>query len=812
MVLNAYETVILAGLLHDIGKFLQRGDYGSLSPRGRHSEISAQFVRAHRTFFDAAVDSSALAVLVEKHHESQATPDKLQPAAADSELRPLAYLVSRADNYSSSERGDSSHVRPDFKVTSLASVMSEMDIGATRAPIVSYPLAVLDPDKCFPAPVSRFAPTAMTAYIKRFGEEFSHLAVVPRSFPVLYSHLLSLLQRFTWCIPSSTMDEIHDVSLYDHLKTASAIAAALYRYHEDSGEWAEETIRDDAKEKFLLIVADFAGIQRYIFDIVSTGAGGVAKRLRARSFFVSAMIDGVAHLVLRRLVLPVSCVLMNSGGKFYLLAPNTRRARDEICALQRELEEYLLREYRGEIILNLGWTPLRGTDFGSFDRVLAEAAHSLDVAKNAPFHSVIEGDAGWIERSFVSEHRGEGESLCPSCRKAVTMGDLPCKQCERDARLGTVLPNARYLACFDQPTTGSFEVLPGYHVTVSREPPSMTAPELVVKLNDSDVGELSDVPATFRFVANYIPLFDERTCSACPGCTVRDEAAAGQPMFFDCLALASAGKRYLGYLKADVDNLGTLLVHGLRRDPGDERQPISVSRLATFSRMLEIFFSGYLDKLLRREFPLCYTVFSGGDDLFVIGPWDQAVKLADKVQRDFSRFVGENKNITLSAGVALAKARHPLANGVRLAEEELKRAKNQSYDERNRPKDQFAVFGEVAKWSHVPRLLESATRLAQWLSQGVASDAFARHLLYYGDLYRRYRKEGEIEGLRFLPLLSYDIGRNLPPADSMDPTKREYRNWAEGLRSPDSPELRHLRLIASYALTYTRNDKGGEGV
>jgi hypothetical protein len=37
-----YQTVILAGLLHDTSKFLQRGSFGSLNVAGRHPEVSCQ--------------------------------------------------------------------------------------------------------------------------------------------------------------------------------------------------------------------------------------------------------------------------------------------------------------------------------------------------------------------------------------------------------------------------------------------------------------------------------------------------------------------------------------------------------------------------------------------------------------------------------------------------------------------------------------------------------------------------------------------------------------------------------------------------
>lgn len=813
MIRNAYETVILAGLLHDIGSFLQRGECEIQTPQSKHCDISSQFVQAHERFFDEVVDAAALIALIEKHHEGGAILKETPPCYDCPGLHTFACLLSQANRYSGGEQIHPGQSKPDPEFRALASIMCQMNIGEPVPRMAYYSPEPLGPESGFPRTIPCFSPTEITAHVKEFDSEFRRFAGKSRSFPAIYSNMLSLLQRFTWCIPSSTLSNTQDVSLYDHLKTTSALAATLYRYHEDTGNWGIEAICDDSATKFQLVVADFAGIQRYLFDIASVGVGGVAKRLRARSFFVSAMIDGIAYILLKRLQLPLSNIIMNSGGKFYLIAHNTEKAIHVIDTLQDELEDYLLLTYGGEITLNLGRTQFSGCEFNTFDRVMAEAARAMNVAKLHPFSVALTHDSQWDEAAFVRV-RPSGKGPCPACRKTLTdqEGSI-CEQCRRDIELGTILPNARYITYLNTPTPSSFELLPGLYMSVSQEQPEHTGAELVMKLNDSDVSELVDIPVAFRFIANFVPLFSQDTCPSCrlrKSCQVKDEAFPSQPMFFDCLASAANGRPYLGYLKADVDNLGTLLIHGLRRDSSKHPQPISISRLSTFSRMLDLFFSGYLDRLLRSEFKLCYTVFSGGDDLFIVGPWDEAIRLATRIAQDFSRFTATNKNITLSAGINLARPRYPVAGTVRLADQALTAAKDTLYDDEIRNKDQLAVFGDVIKWGLVPSVLESASQLAKWLNDGIANASFVRNLLYYGELYRRYREKGDAAALKFLSLMSYDIGRNLPEPDSNNPQCQDYRKWAESLRFLDSQELKHLRLIASYALTYTRKDREGE--
>ncbi len=101
-----YRTVVLAGLLHDIGKLLQRGSFGGLDIKGKHPAISANFIAAFAECFSEVSDGEVLKTLVQKHHESQHfEPDLNVNSISDEHVRTLANLVSLADNLSSGERG-----------------------------------------------------------------------------------------------------------------------------------------------------------------------------------------------------------------------------------------------------------------------------------------------------------------------------------------------------------------------------------------------------------------------------------------------------------------------------------------------------------------------------------------------------------------------------------------------------------------------------------------------------------------------------------------------------------------------------------
>jgi CRISPR-associated protein Csm1 len=86
----------------------------------------------------------------------------------------------------------------------------------------------------------------------------------------------------------------------------------------------------------------------------------------------------------------------------------------------------------------------------------------------------------------------------------------------------------------------------------------------------------------------------------------------------------------------DVDSLGRLFSEGLDG-------MASLSRLATFSRSLTVFFEGYLNELCRQvdlergNQSRLYLLYSGGDDLFAVGSWDAVIELAERVRAEFRR-------------------------------------------------------------------------------------------------------------------------------------------------------------------------------
>jgi CRISPR-associated protein Csm1 len=305
------------------------------------------------------------------------------------------------------------------------------------------------------------------------------------------------------------------------------------------------------------------------------------------------------------------------------------------------------------------------------------------------------------------------------------------------------------------------------------------------------------VPVHPLIMANHIPHADSndfcQNCNNYQECNIEGKTLKqGQNLLFECMAQKAQGRKYLAMLKADVDRLGELFSKGLK-DNG------SISRYSTLSRMLDLFFASWIQEKIQNKYPLLYVVYSGGDDLMIIGPWDQIFEFARELRDDFTRFTGSNPDFRFSASITISTPHTPINFIARKAEEMLDLAKHKD-DE----KDKLSALGDLMKWNKVDPAISEGKKLANWVNNNKISVSFVRNLLYYSFLFEEYQKTQKTDHLRFIPLLTYDIARNLPSIDDEDEEKRNARQWAETLKNQASEQkgelIERLKFIAKYAL------------
>jgi CRISPR-associated protein Csm1 len=704
----------------------------------------------------------------------------------------LAPVLNCAERYAAPQTTPFTATQP------LTSVFSLVALEQAAPATVTHRLAALPNAE---GDLAAVFPNGSTTENDNFGRHVARLfealdqtaATVPAAH--LDSHLLTVLQRYAWCLPCHTPD----LAFFDHARLASAIAACLRAYH-GAGVTSETLSAAEGDTRFVLVVGDLSGIQDYIFSITTIGAGGVARRLRARSFYLSAVSEAISHHIALHFGLPLGNVIMASGGKFYVLLPNAKNIEERLQSLRQKIDSWFLERFNGEVAVNLAHRAFSGSEFQAsrqnqpgFGRVLAELSRQLNREKSRRSQSVLtqpgeKQKREWKEDAFLIKRDFWGKGACMSCGKfPAERAENLCLRCEQDVALGKRLPQARYVAYYrpGQSPTGAF-ALPldyAFQVFASRDELAQAGePYLLFKLNDPDLHELANYPATFRYLANHVP--------------------TGKS--FEEIAAASDGRRLLGYVKADVDRLGAVFAHGLRRDEGGYD---TAAHSAALSRELDVFFSGWVQNILSRkaEYRDFYTIFSGGDDLFLVGPWSKAAALAQYIREQFTAFIGRNPDLTLSAGVLFAKERYPISRAAHDAEEALEHSKEREWVDAGgarRTRNQLTVLGQTLNWETAPAIFAEIEML-QARSEKLTS-AFLYDLIEYSRLYRQWAEERKIEGLRYRPLFAYNIARNLKKKDA------ELFRWADALMQAlpagqPSLTLKYLGLIATYMLFARRS-------
>jgi CRISPR-associated protein Csm1 len=576
-----------------------------------------------------------------------------------------------------------------------------------------------------------------------------------------------------------------DISLYDHLKVTAAIAAVLMGVLPDE---VDALLRRDqhawARPVCVAIRADLSGIQAFIYRITEGGAKGkgTAKRLRGRSLYVTLLAEAMAQSLLRTLDLPPMNLLYCGGGRLDLLAP--LGADSAIADWTREVERYLITEYGGTLGVQVALRDVCPQDFETYASVYEDLDAALMRAKQRKFSSLL---AARFPEVQPVHH------VCPTCDLTPVSEPTVCQPCQDHHAIGGNLPRATHLVWgaagqnvpgvegfFEWPEPFALRV--GL-VTSDTLPSGLSAiregglTAELIRLNETDFlpapdrGTPSPAAFGFRFLANQAP-FDKY----------------GAVLEFSEIAERSQGAAYLGLLKADVDRLGLVFRRGLAKG-------MSISRLATLSSMIDLFFTGWVgqlgDQTAKRlghpENPF-YTMYAGGDDLLVVGPWDAAIAFAEDLQENFQRFCCGNPNLTVSAAIECIKPHFPVRRFASLLAEGIEAAKEAG---RNR----IRLFGTTVPWADSTGGFDKLLELGRLLAKGVRSKKIPRTLVH--DLLRLHDQYMGPEGrghlgwtYRVLYTLARRVAREV--VEEMDLFHR----------IPTA--MPHLRIPASFTILATR--------
>ena len=708
--MDDYNILKFASLFHDIGKFYQRADnlgksnhsydskYEKLDTEdygrsGAHAKWSADFVK---DYFDDLVED-----LVLYHHN----PNK-------SAYPELCKIIQKSDHHSSKERIDSEE-KADVLATPLTSIFSRINLNDENHDDFYVPLVELDFDKSL-HPQSQKIRDGWNLV-----PEYQHLwAKFVNEFKVLenkdFESVLALVKKYTSTVPSAAYYSESDISLFDHLKTTVAIANCRYLFSKE-----DKLNQTDDQEVYKIINGDISGIQHFIYRVQTPedASSGMSKRLRGRSLYLSLLCESIASKIINDLNLDSSNILFCGGGRFTIIAPNIKKTDEIIEKINLEVNREFIKKFNAELFLNIVSKPACGDDLGNFDSILSDLTQLLNENKKHKF-------VNQLEDVFKMESRVSYD-LCPVCGNEAV--DKFCSDCLEHEKLGSVVSNAKYLIKYvsDNKISKSLfypKLQIGYMFKQNKSQVLKIISEnkdirlFIYKLNDTnflefDVSE-DNLTFDFKVIGNSIPNIN------------------GTPLYFNHLAEISKGANKLGVLKMDVDNLGLIFSNGFKHIGG-----ASISRISSLSFYLDLFFSGRINQIVDKfnftqdipndieseinelefldENNVAYKKeviykpreklekgegtssihinYSGGDDLLVVGPYDDVIEFAFEFRERFKKWTANNDDINISAGISIVSPKFPIGKAAIMADEELEKSKDCG-------RDKITVFGETLNW------------------------------------------------------------------------------------------------------------------
>ena len=430
----------------------------------------------------------------------------------------------------------------------------------------------------------------------------------------------------------------------------------ISKYDSDKLKRLTNTLGDE----LILISGDFWGIQKFITEDLTTK--NAPKILRSRSAMVLLITYAISKEIQN--IFGDSETLLFGAGKFTILAKREDDYQSKIKSLQKELNNYFLENFFGQNGFILSFVEvekdilLKPEDNSELRKDILNnlgKQNELNKLKKFNLHEDINEES--ILRDPFKE-AVEDSKICEFCTKriaSVRVDDvtLSCPVCANQIRLGKLLTKNDYISIFDSKNKRPKEYIELikinekiYYASFSNNPE-----ELEGEIFDVTHRDFYDYP---KWALNSYVQIDE----------LGDIKSFNEYIEENGKSISSG----LMTLKADIDKLGDTFRKLYKED---------FRVFNRLSREVDYFFSEYITSLLENK--KVYTVFAGGDDLFLIGEYREIVKLAKEIRKEFLVFsLGKT---TISMGLVMFKPTTPINFVSDMADEAEKRAKSALKDE-----------------------------------------------------------------------------------------------------------------------------------
>ena len=564
--------------------------------------------------------------------------------------------------------------------------------------------------------------------------------------------LNSVLEESCIYFPSSSYVDYPDVPYYDHVKLTAAVAVCMYIYDmekENNRDYKNKYFKKSQKKerektKFLFVSGEFTGIQNFIYTITSKMA---MKSLRGRSFYLELFIEHIIDEILEALNLSRVNLIYSAGSQFYMLLPNVPKTIEILENYKKIVNDFLLKELGTSVYYEISHTETSAEELGNklsenikkenqikeiFKRNSIETSRKkLNRYSEKQLEKIFDEDSDLNKiyndtKECVICKKSEKEEILIKNSQNESNGNIEiCDYCKNYIKLGRDISKS-----FHQKRTFFMEKNCEENSSKLKFPKYPKGSTEIVFRNFETVEEVEKESDKFyRFYSindDYFGKGNSRNIKI-GNYNIKSTNKEKENNLVEFTELVKKGKgiERLAVLRADIDNLGTLFQTGFE-DRGfvnidGEKEPykfVRFSKTVVLSRYLSDFFKRVINLILERknltdeknelfkEYCNIITertkektdgrnivlVYSGGDDVFAIGTWNDIIEFSVDLRTAFKEFSSDR--VTLSAGIGFFDENYPIFQMAQKTGELEKLAKSYNENEIGKTtKDAIALFG-----------------------------------------------------------------------------------------------------------------------
>ncbi|MBQ8749184.1 MAG: type III-A CRISPR-associated protein Cas10/Csm1 [Clostridia bacterium] len=652
--MDTRDKVVLAGLWHDIGKIVRRSGVS-----GEHSYVGSQFLK------DCDYDADIVRAC--RYHHGKFLKN------ANLKNDDIAYITYIADNISSSAdrrfiEGEEESYYGFNEHVCLKSVFNILNgnnsnLGYSDANTKNINELIL-PDKI--ANLNTVTYDKLLTKVKEI--------IKCKDYSI--NSILELLESAMSYIPSCTaQNDLNDISLYDHCRLTGGISACLYEYLLDKGvtDYKTTLLKEEKQfmneKSFVLASFDISGIQKFIYSIPSQDA---LKQLRARSAYLDIISENLVDDILDEMGFSKANLIYNGGGHCYMVLPNTTQHKSKFFDIINKQNEWLLSNFRESLYI-------AGACVECSANVLCNKGEDGNLSNENNFGNLFnllqqEISKNKLKRYSASQinllnmHTFGSERECNVCGNSAFEVDSNgrCHMCNALTSAGQKIVLKDSFFVFTKNKIDGFSNLAFYsykYGSVYMQVIEESEKKDIFKLIEENQVVRIYGKNSFNVGVKYYGKIYIGEYYAMNG---------NKPMSFDEFEASSKGINRLAVFRADVDNLGLTFKNGFSNN-GDYKYE-TLSRFATLSRMLSRFFKLHINEIFNDKYAKYSTInlfssnrenrkiaiiYSGGDDLCLVGSYDDVIKSAIDLKNMFKKYC--NDTMTMSGGIGLYNSGYPIS-------------------------------------------------------------------------------------------------------------------------------------------------------